>query len=344
MPPLVSILVPAYNAEEWLGETLRSALVQTWEPKEIIVVDDGSTDKTLDLARSFECKGVQVVAQRNQGAAAARNKAFSLSRGQYIQWLDADDILAGDKITSQMKLLERATKYTLLSCAWGQFIYRHNQARFIPSPLWADLSPVDWLIRKMGQNLYMPTTAWLVSRELSEKAGPWDPRMHIDDDGEYFCRVLLQTDEVLFAPKARMYYRDSGSGSLSSIGRSTQKLEAQFRSLQLHVKYLLQLENSPRTRATCVAFLQTWLVYFHPERPDIVAECRRMAHDLGGKLNEPSLSWKYAWIASLFGWKMAKRAWLFSPQVRRAFAKHWDKALFRVENASAPQSLLRPAD
>ena len=77
-----------------LRDTLRSAIAQTWDPKEIIVVDDGSTDRTLTIARGFESPTLQVVTERNQGAAAARNKAFSLSRGDYIQWLDADDLLA----------------------------------------------------------------------------------------------------------------------------------------------------------------------------------------------------------------------------------------------------------
>src|ERR1035437_3336855 len=88
--PLVSILIPAFNAQDWITDTLRSAIAQTWDRKEIIVVDDGSRDQTLAIARRFESDDVRVVTQKNQGAAAARNKAFSLSQGEYIQWLDAD--------------------------------------------------------------------------------------------------------------------------------------------------------------------------------------------------------------------------------------------------------------
>src|SRR5690349_18204647 len=98
MRPLVSILVPAYNAEKWLGDTLRSALAQTWDRKEIIVIDDGSDDRTLSVARSFESDILKVFTQAHQGAAAARNFAFRKSSGDYIQWLDADDLLASDKI------------------------------------------------------------------------------------------------------------------------------------------------------------------------------------------------------------------------------------------------------
>src|ERR1700675_2171159 len=90
--PLVSILIPAFNAQEWIGDTLRSALAQTWANKEIIVVDDGSRDQTAAAARKFEADGVRVVTQKNQGAAASRNNAFALCHGDYIQWLDADDL------------------------------------------------------------------------------------------------------------------------------------------------------------------------------------------------------------------------------------------------------------
>src|ERR1700722_15492058 len=103
MTPLVSILIPAYNADRWIAETIRSAVNQTWERKEIIIVDDGSTDETLAVARQFESMLVRVVSQKNQGAASARNRAFSLSCGDYIQWLDADDLLAPDKVSRQME-------------------------------------------------------------------------------------------------------------------------------------------------------------------------------------------------------------------------------------------------
>src|ERR1700746_3048195 len=107
MKPLVSILIPAFNAEKWIADTLRSALGQTWERKEIIVVDDGSSDQTLAIARRFESEfdSLRVIAQRNQGAAAARNTALSHSQGDYIQWLDADDLLARDKIATQLRAL-----------------------------------------------------------------------------------------------------------------------------------------------------------------------------------------------------------------------------------------------
>src|SRR2546427_13260370 len=107
MKPLVSILMAAYNGQEFIAESIQSALGQTWPRKEIIIVDDGSSDQTLAIARRFASKEVSVVTQPNQGAGAARNKAYAMSQGDYIQWLDHDDLLAPDKIARQMDALDR---------------------------------------------------------------------------------------------------------------------------------------------------------------------------------------------------------------------------------------------
>src|SRR5579862_1211131 len=128
MNPLVSILIPAYNAEEWIVDTLQSALAQSWARKEIIVVDDGSRDRTAEVARRFASKEVTVVSIQNQGAAAARNHAMRLAQGDYIQWLDADDLLAPDKIKCQLAgLRESDSNRVLLSGPWAHFYYRTSR-------------------------------------------------------------------------------------------------------------------------------------------------------------------------------------------------------------------------
>jgi glycosyltransferase involved in cell wall biosynthesis len=332
MTPLVSILIPAYNAGPWIADTLRSALAQTWPRKEIIVVDDGSTDTTLAVAHGFASKEVSVVTQTNQGAAAARNKAFSLCQGEYIQWLDADDLLSPDKVAKQIQAREQGcTERTLLSCGWGHFIYRPRCAEFIPTSLWCDLSPAEWLFRKMGQNLHMQTATWLVSRELSDAAGPWDVRQLSDDDGEYFCRVLRVSDGVRFVPEARVFYRTSGFSRLSYVGASQRKLDALFESLRCHVDYMLALEDSARARTACVNYLQIALGHFYPVRPDIVEQAEKLAASLGGELRPPRFSWKYEWIRWLFGWKVARTAERELRRLKWNGLRAWDRGLFFLE-------------
>jgi O-antigen/teichoic acid export membrane protein/glycosyltransferase involved in cell wall biosynthesis len=330
--PRVSILIPAYNSEEWIADTLRCALAQTWEPKEIIVVDDGSLDRTLAIAREFESSSVRVVTQRNQGAAAARNTAYALSSGDYIQWLDADDLLAPDKVSKQMELVEAGEGVrTLLSSSFALFKYRFYRAQFVPGPLWCDLSSVEWLIRKLGLNTYMQTATWLVSRELTEAAGPWDTSLLGDDDGEYFCRVLLASDGVRFVPDSKVFYRAPWVGTLSYLGRQQWKLKAHWHSMELHIRYLRSLEDSERVQRACVRYLENCLVYFYPEMPEVVEAAQTLAHSFGSELKLPRLSWKYSWIRKLAGWRCAKRAQILVPRLRWAVMKMWEKTMFIVE-------------
>ena len=332
MKPLVSILVPAYNAEEWISATLESAKAQTWPRKEIIVVDDGSPDHTAAVARRFASKEVLVVTQENQGAAAARNHALRLSQGDYIQWLDADDLLAPDKIQSQLKALGDAPNdRILLSSAWGYFNYRTRRAQFEPSSLWEDLSPVEWLIRKMGENLHMQTATWLTSRVLAEAAGPWDTRLISDDDGEYFCRVLLASEGTRFVPESRVFYRITPASRWSFVGTSDKKKNALLLSMKLHIQYLRSLEESDRVRKACLTYIGTWFENFYPDRPDLVAELQSVAAELHGKIAEPRLRWKYAWMKPIFGQATAKRAQMMLPQMKASVLRYWDKLMYQFE-------------
>ncbi len=329
MKPLVSILIPAYNAEEFVGDAIRSAIAQTWQRKEIIVVDDGSSDRTAEVARRFASKEVIFVSKENEGAAATRNHAFQLSQGEYIQWLDADDLLAPDKIERQLAALrEGDSKRMLLSSSWGLFSYRTKHARFVPTSLWQDLMPVEWLLRKMGENQHMQTATWLTSRELAEAAGSWDTRLLVDDDGEYFCRVLLASEGTHFVPEARVYYRVSLSSGVSHIGASDNKKDALVISMKLHIQYLRSLEESERVRKACLAYLQNSYINFYPERPDLIAELQALAAELEGRLKEPKLLWKYAWMSPILGFKVAKRAQMTLPQLKASLLRRWDKAMY----------------
>lgn len=326
--PLVSILIPAYNSEQLIGETIESALAQRYRNREIIVVDDGSTDGTLAAARRYSPQGVRVLAQPRMGAAAARNSAYSASQGDYIQWLDADDILHPEKIEKQVEAVRRgAGVRILLSSAWARFYHRCRTSQFRPTALWCDLAPAEWLMRKMEQNLHMQTATWLVSRELSDAAGPWDSRLLVDDDGEYFCRVIPASNGIRFVPDAKTYYRRSGNSRLSYIGDSGEKKDSQFLSMQLHIQALLSLEKSARSRAACVTYLQNWLIHFYPDKPDLIERAAAMASELGGSLTSPKLPLKYNWIKAAFGWGCARRAQQFSQRLKCEVVRHLDRVM-----------------
>jgi len=327
MSEKVSILIPAYNAEKWIRETIMSALSQTWSNCEIIVVDDGSSDKTFDVASRFQSKTLKVVRQVNMGASAARNKALTLAQGDYIQWLDADDLLAPDKISQQLKNADdRKNPLRLLSSSFGYFYYRMHKAKFLPTKLWQNLTPVEWLITRLSDRVWIHPAAWLVSRKLTDKIGPWDERLSLNDDGEYFARVVAACDEVKFVPEAKSYYRQVNTNSLSNTFTHKSR-ESLYLSLELCYRQLLALENSERTRTAALKHLQICLINFYPEEQELLKKISELAEELGGNLTLPKLQFKYIIIKKLFGWDVAKNLVFDVPRFKKKALGHYDRFL-----------------
>ena len=336
MTPLVSIVIPAYNAAATLPYTLESAASQTWPRKEIIVVDDGSTDDTAAVADRFASRGVKVVSIANRGLSGAVNYGIALAQGEYIQELDADDILGLDKIEKQLAALRPGDgPRLLLSSPWAHFYYRTSRARFVRTGFWQDLTPVDWLLRKLGDNLHMQNATWLVSRELIESAGTWDEDLRYDQDGEFYARLVSQSSGIRFVAAGKVFYRLSGTHRVSFIGDSDPKKESLLRSIKLHTEYIRSLEDSERVRTACLAYYQTWFSTFHPSRPDLAAELQTMAAQLRGELVPPRLSRKYAWMQPLVGVGTATTMQATLPQFKSNLVSRWDKAMFWLENRYA---------
>jgi hypothetical protein len=102
--------------------------------------------------------------------------------------------------------------------------------------------------------------------------------------------------------------------------------------MQLHIGYLRSLEDTPRTREACLAYLQRNLINFYPERADIVRQAEQMAADLGGQLRPPHLSWKYSWIKAAFGWEAAKNTALQMREIRWSLENSLDKTTSRLKD------------
>jgi glycosyltransferase involved in cell wall biosynthesis len=327
MYPLVSILIPAYNSEKWIRATIQSALAQTWPRKEIIIIDDGSSDTTFKIAKQFESKSVKVLTQSNNGSCAARNRALSVSQGDFIQWLDSDDLLAPDKIELQLRNSDKNPQSRVLhSSAWGNFYFRLKRAKFNPNPLWQNLPPVDWLLKHLGGGYMMHPAAWLVSRELTALAGQWDERIIKNQDGEYFCRVVACSELVRFHPKSICYYR---TGNLFSISRkrSEKALESLSLSYNLCIDHLLNLEKSETATKACVNFLQNFVSRNYNENSDIIKTNQNRIIELGGSIALPSETSKFIVARKIFGLKTARllKIWLWNREI--VIRKYWDKFL-----------------
>jgi hypothetical protein len=164
----------------------------------------------------------------------------------------------------------------------------------------------------------------LVSRKLTDTAGPWYERRSPDDDGEYFCRVVAVSDGIQFVPEAKSYWRIGNFGSLSET-KSDEALEALFVAISRSINHLRSLEDSARTRAASLKFLQNRLLYFYPERPRILAEAQKLSQDLGGSLLPPEVSWKLSVLKAFLGWRIAKKIKNIEWRVETYAHKNWDR-------------------
>ena len=227
---------------------------------EVVVVDDGSTDGTLDAARDAAGAAsgratparVTVLAHPNRGAAAARNAGLAASCGDYVQFLDADDLLSPNKIAVQVARLACEAPDTVAAGAWGRFTDRPCESAFAPGQLWSDLPPVEFLCRAYLLHEMMHPAAWLVPRSVAERAGWWDERLGLNDDGEYFNRVVLQSRAVAFCSEARSFYRSVVSGSLSSRKERAAQ-ESELLSYELCGARLITAQDDVQTRAAAAA-------------------------------------------------------------------------------------------
>jgi glycosyltransferase involved in cell wall biosynthesis len=305
MCKLVSILIPAYNAERFIEQTLKSALSQTWRKKEVIIVDDGSTDKTVNICRRFESSRVKIIRQQNQGGCVARNTAFEASQGDYIQWLDADDLLGVDKIEKQARVAQEiGDPAVLFTCTWGSFFFRPGKAKFKESALWRDLSAEEWLLTWLVDYM-MPVSTWLISRQLSEQIGRWDTRLKMNQDGEYFCRAVVFSRYVKFVPEAVFYYRQGNRQSLTK-SRSQEKWQSFCLSLELIVQHVLGLMDDERARNACISRLNKAIGTLEYVDIKLTDRLRKKVEQLGGDVVQTKASKKQQIVERLFGREIAR--------------------------------------
>jgi glycosyltransferase involved in cell wall biosynthesis len=197
--PLVSVVVPVYNGERFLGEALDSVLAQDYEPLELIVVDDGSTDASATVAESH---GVRVLKQNNRGVAAARNAALQASAGELIAFLDQDDLWLPEKLETQVSFL--------LEHAEVGLVYSHaellvEQGARLPG----------WLHGYTDRAMpgYLPSTL-LSRRAVFEAVGPFDSSYTVGSDSDWLLRVKDAGFGHRMLPDVLVRYRIHGANNI----------------------------------------------------------------------------------------------------------------------------------
>lgn len=242
----VSVLIPVYNCENYVAEAIESVLSQTYKNIEVIIVDDGSTDNSLGIVKRYESSSVKIFSQSHSGAPRARNFAFQQSTGDYIQYLDADDILAPNKIQSQVHILGNQNYLTF--CSHTSDLNEFNKGGYYEQEINKDyLNPVDLFLDIFAGKGNIITLCWLSPRNLIANAEPWDERLIKAQDGEFFVRIALRCDRVLFCGDTTAYYRPTQTGRITT-NQSTVALESVILSTESLQKSILKYEDSLRTR------------------------------------------------------------------------------------------------
>jgi glycosyltransferase involved in cell wall biosynthesis len=304
--PLVSILVPCFNGARFIGETLESALAQTWPRIELIVVDDGSEDESVREIERFKSRNVQLIRQQNRGQTAALNVCLAHAKGEFIQYLDADDQISPTKIELQVARLVQTPKAVAVA-EWARFRKSCSEAEFEKDSSWADLDPLDWLHANMQRDGGMTFPAmWLIPSDIARRVGPWNESLTLNNDAEYFTRVVLSSERVLFCQGAQAYYRSGNLDSLSGL-KTPKGWASQFKVTELCQGYIFSVEPSQRMSVT---FASAWERLAHSSYPydrKLANRALERAQQLYPIRVPAAGGPKFQAVAKIIGWRAARK-------------------------------------
>jgi glycosyltransferase involved in cell wall biosynthesis len=314
--PLVSVIIPLYNAARYIRQSLNAIANQTWDNIEVIIIDDGSTDESYKVAKQYVSERVTLIKQVNAGASAARNRGLERAKGKYIQFCDADDLLSSNKIAAQVTLLEKYPDY-LAVCDTAYFDDGTNPYETTPVGDWYATGtddPIDFLIKLYGGYLIgdgfggmIQPNAWLTPRTIIDKAGPWNEMRCPDDDGEFFCRVILASKGIRYAPHAVNYYRKFSHRQSLSGQRSPIALRNILNATHLKETHLLSVTKDPRASLAMSRLYWENAFSFYPADKALSMEALRRARALAPGIKfKPFDAGLKSVLAHLIGWKAVR--------------------------------------
>lgn len=248
--PKISVIIPTFNRAEIIGQTLDSIINQTYSNWECLVIDDGSKDETEQLLKSYQQKDprfrfLKRSDERMKGASTCRNIGIELANGDFLQFLDSDDLLGSTKFEVQIKALKTSSADAIATCKWGGMNVRGTEAKIyhgLPTYM-STKSPLK-LMEVYAKNFtYFPSHVFLVPSSLISKSGKWQEDLIMNDDGEFFSRVILSSSEITFCENAYALYRSGATGRITGSQKALKKREELIRSLELIDQNIAKLKG-----------------------------------------------------------------------------------------------------
>lgn len=218
--PLVSVIIPNYNYAKYVGEAIDSALNQTYENLEIIVVDDGSKDNSREILESYGDK-IKVIFQENAGVSAARNNGVKNSNGKYIAFLDADDIWFSEKIAKQVNVLEKNEDVGLVDVGLEEF---DNNGNIISSRLDGLSGWVSNEFLLLERSVVLgAASGMMLPRKVFDEVGGFDLNLLTSADWD-FCYRVNRLYKIKFIPEVLIRYRNHGTNMHSNVKRMEREM------------------------------------------------------------------------------------------------------------------------
>jgi glycosyltransferase involved in cell wall biosynthesis len=217
MSKLVSIIIPCFNAQRWLAEAIESCLRQTYPQREIIIIDDGSTDGSVEILKRYKAAYPNIITWqtgRNRGGSHARNRGIALAQGDYIQFLDADDYILPEKIDKQVNCLEQ----TRADVVYGDWVYKHhppNESSFL-SQIKVCGPKTDFLESLLSNDRWSPPAALLFTRSAVHGSGGWDESLKAAQDRDFFISVAMNGAKFVYQVGCDSVYREYGRVTVST--------------------------------------------------------------------------------------------------------------------------------
>lgn len=312
----VSVIIPAFNAAAFIGDTLESVLTQTYQNLEILVIDDGSQDDTIQIVKAKPDPRIRILSGRQSGAAAARNKGLEAATGDLIQFLDADDILSATKIEHQVNAISSESSPSIATCAWQHFTDRIPDQRPVEQSVWRVEDAISWMQNSLTGGGMMQTACWLIQRSVADAVGPWNESLSLHDDGEYFNRVLLQSQRQRFVPDCCVYYRIVDN-SLSRR-RNDRAIESAYRVCGLRAEQILAVDQSPKTRKALATLYAGFIYEFDAQAPELSRAAEQKINDLGQQPDNCLGGRVFRRLHATFGWRAAMSIRNSARRIRQA--------------------------
>jgi glycosyltransferase involved in cell wall biosynthesis len=239
--PLVSVVIPCYNQAHFLGEAIESVLSQSYQRYEIVVVDDGSTDNTSEVASRYPPEKVGLIRQENKGLSAARNAGLSHARGEYVVFLDSDDRLLADALEVGVRELEAHPECAFVSGCW-------NNIATDGSPLPTLHSPHDERDHYLAllHSCYIRMHAVMYRRSVFDSVGGFDTSLSASEDYDLYLRIARDYPVRHHGEVVAEYRRRHGANMTIDPALILSTAVAVHRSQRKHVKGYKQYEEAYR--------------------------------------------------------------------------------------------------